>query len=283
MSERFRAFSFVDRITFTGGGRIEGQYTVPATATRFPASLMAEAVGQLAAWSAMAQLDFGFRPVAGLAAETRYRRIVAPGQSLNLEADIARCDSEAVAYSGRALIDGRVALELIDCVGPMLPMEEFDAPDAVRADFDTLRTIGATPGRFQGVPAPQIEMREHAAGERLRATLQVPPREGTPYFDDHFPRRPVFPGTLLLDALAGLAMRLAREALPGPASDALMPTQVSNVKIRSFTTPGTTLELELDLLEVSAGAARLKLGVRNEGKTIATARMDVGHLEDVQP
>jgi 3-hydroxyacyl-[acyl-carrier-protein] dehydratase len=111
----------------------------------------------------------------------------------------------------------------------------------------------------------------------------VPPREGAPYFDDHFPRRPVFPGTLLLDALAGLAMRLAREALPGPASDALMPTQVSNVKIRSFTTPGTTLELELDLLEVSAGAARLKLGVRNEGKTIATARMDVGHLEDVQP
>lgn len=282
MSERFRAFSFVDRITFTAGGRIEGQYTVPATATRFPASLMAEAVGQLAAWSAMAQLDFGFRPVAGLAAETRYRRIAGPGQSLQLEADIARCDPDAVAYSGRALIDGRVALELIDCVGPMLPMEEFDAPDAVRADFDTLRTTGAMPGRFQGVPAPQIEVREHAAGERLRAALQVP-QAGTPYFDDHFPRRPVFPGTLLLDALAGLAVGLAREALPGPVSDALLPTRVSNVKIRSFTTPGTTLELEIDLLEVSSGGARLKLGVRNEGKTIATARMDVGPLEDAQP
>jgi 3-hydroxyacyl-[acyl-carrier-protein] dehydratase len=279
MSERFRAFTFVDRITFNADGRIEGHYTVPATATRFPASLMAEAVGQLAAWSAMAQLDFAFRPVAGLAAETRYRRIAGPGQSLKLEATIARCDPEAVAYSGRALLDGRVALELIDCVGPMLPMEEFDAPDAVRADFDTLRTTGIAPGRFQGVPMPQIEVREHAAGERLRATLQVPPRNGTPYFDDHFPRRPVFPGTLLLDALAGLAVRLAREAIPGPAADALVPTEVSNVKIRSFTSPGTTLELEIDLLEASADRARLKLGARNEGKTIATARMEVGHLE----
>lgn len=278
MSERFRAFTFVDRITFSAGGRIEGHYAVPATATRFPASLMAEAVGQLAAWSAMAQLDFAFRPVAGLAAETRYRRIAGPGQSLKLEADIARCDPDAVAYSGRALLDGRVALELIDCVGPMLPMEEFDAPDAVRADFDTLRTTGATPGRFQGVPAPQIEVREHAAGERLRATLQVP-REDTPYFDDHFPRRPVFPGTLLLDALAGLAVQLAREAMPGPVANALMPTEVSNVKIRSFTTPGTTLELEIDLLEANADGARLNLGVRNEGKTVATAKMDVGHLE----
>jgi len=283
MSERFRAFSFVDRITHRAGGRIEGQYTVPVTTTRFPASLMAEAVGQLAAWSAMAQLEFAWRPVAGLAAETNYHRIVAPGQTLTLEADIARCDPEAVAYSGRALIDGRCALELVDCVGPMLPMEEFDAPEAVRADFDTLRTVGAAQGRFQSVPSPQIELQEHTAGQRLRAALQVPQRAGTPYFDDHFPRRPVFPGTLLLDALAGLAVQLTREAIPGPSADALMPTRVSNVKIRSFTAPGTTLELEIDLIELERDRARFKLGARNDGKTIASARIEIGQLESAQP
>jgi 3-hydroxymyristoyl/3-hydroxydecanoyl-(acyl carrier protein) dehydratase len=283
MSERFRAFSFVDRITQCADGRIEGQYTVPANATRFPASLMAEAVGQLAAWSAMAQLDFAFRPVAGLASETRYHRIAAPGQTLRLEANIERCDPEAVAYSGRALIDGRIALELVDCVGPMLPMGEFDDPEAVRADFDTLCTVGAAVGRFTGVPAPLVELQKHAVGQRLRATLQVPLRQGTPYFDDHFPRRPVFPGTLLLDALAGLAVQLAHEAMPGPASAALMPRVVSQVKIRSFTAPGTTLDLEIDLLEQVDDGARLKLGARNEGKTIATARIEVGRLEPAQP
>ena len=283
MSERFRAFSFVDRITQRAGGRIEGLYTVPANASRFPASLMAEAVGQLAAWSAMAQLDFTFRPVAGLASETHYHRIVTPGQTLSLEADIARCDPEAVAYSGRALIEGRLSLELVDCVGPMLPMNDFDAPEAVCADFDTLCTVGAADGRFTGVPAPTIELQEHAAGQRLRATLQVPLQQGTPYFDDHFPRRPVFPGTLLLDALAGLAVQLAREALSGPASAALIPKRVSQVKIRSFTAPGAMLELEVDLLEKEADRARLKLGARNEGRAIATARIEVGRLEPAQP
>lgn len=279
MSERFRAFSFVDRISHRAGGRIEGRYTVPATATRFPASLMAEAVGQLAAWSAMAQLDFGSRPVAGLAASTRYHRIAAPGETLLLEADIERCDAEAVAYRGRALIDGHVALELADCVGPMLPMDEFDDPAAVRADFDTLCTTGAAAGRFTGVPRPQIEVQEHAAGQRLRARLQVPDRAAAPYFDDHFPRRPVFPGTLLLDALAGLAVQVARDALPVPTTVTLLPRQVSNVKIRSFTAPGSTLELEIDLLDADGDRAALKLGARSADRTVATARVEVGRLE----
>jgi len=276
MSERFRAFSFVDRITHCAGGRIEGEYTVPARATRFPASLMAEAVGQLAAWSAMSTLDFAWRPVAGLAAETRYQRIVVPGQTLKLEADVARCDAEAVAYSGRAFLDGGCALELVDCVGPMLPMTEFDEPAAVRGDFETLRSTGAATDRFGGVPAPRIDVLDHAAGERMRATLHVPQADEVPYFADHFPRRPVFPGTLLLDALAGLAVQVAGEALPGHTPTALMPTRVGNVKIRSFTAPGTALELEIELAEREADRARLKLSARNEGKTVATARIEVG-------
>jgi len=276
MSERFRAFSFVDRIVHCEGGRIEGHYTVPPHATRFPPSLMAEAVGQLAAWSAMSTLGFAWRPVAGLAAETRYHCIAVPGQTLKLEADIARCDSEAVAYSGRAYLDGSCALELVDCVGPMLPMEEFDDPAAVHADFDTLRASGAPAGRFGGVPAPQIEVLEHSAGERLRARLRVPHTDDAPYFADHFPRRPVFPGTLLLDALAGLAVQVAGEASPKAPATPLMPRQVGNVKIRSFTAPGTMLELEVELLEREAERARLKLTARGEGRTVATARIEVG-------
>ena len=162
-------------------------------------------------------------------------------------------------------------------------MEEFDAPDAVRADYDTLRSAGAAQGRFQGVPAPQIELQEHTAGQRLRAALQVPHRAGTSYFDDHFPRRPVFPGTLLLDALAGLAVQVAREALPGPTAGALAPTRISNVKIRSFTAPGTALDLEIDLVELNRDRARLKLGARNDGKAIATARIEIGQPESAQP
>jgi 3-hydroxymyristoyl/3-hydroxydecanoyl-(acyl carrier protein) dehydratase len=274
MSERFRAFSFVDRITQASSHTIEGEYTVPA-AVRFPASLMAEAVGQLAAWAAMANCRFAVRPVAGLAGSTVFHRTVAPGQTLNLSATLERCDEEAVAYHGQALIDGHLALQLNDCVGPMLPMEDFDAPDAVRADFELLRTTGAAPGRFGGVPAPQIEMLEHAAGERLRARLAVPEREAAPYFDDHFPRRPVFPGTLLLDALSGLAVRVAREAMAASPAVELAPRRVSDVKIRAFTAPGSTLELAVERVDSNSDGVRLKVAARSEGRVSASAGIEV--------
>ncbi len=266
MSGRFRSFSFVDRITRREGGRVEGHYAVPL-GVHFPASLMAEAVGQLAAWAAMAQLDFAHRPVAGLASAVHYHGLPHPGGTLQLQADIERCDAEAVAYSGKAFVDGRLALELQDSVGPMLAMEEFDAPEAVRADFHTLIGGGVAPGRFGGVPEPELQELQLQPGERVGAVLQVPVT--APFFDDHFPRRPVFPGTLLMDALATLSLQLA------PQGSTFVTQKVSQVKIRSFTAPGTRLELEAVLQDIDAQRARIKVAARNEDKTIATARIEL--------
>ena len=273
MDGRFRAFSFVDRITrLDPGHRIEGQYTVPASASRFPPALMAEAVGQLAAWAAMSQLDFTHRPVAGLAGETRYHGAAMPGQTLQLAAIIEQCDQEAIAYGGTASIDGQRVVELVHCVGPMLPMVDFDAPVAVRADFATLLGPGAPTGRFAGVDALQLQTIEHRASERLRAELQVP--SAAPYFDDHFPRRPVFPGTLLMDSLSALALELASD-MPSRRDGRPVVTSVRDVKIRTFTAPGQRLELVADVESSSADVIRMKLAARSAGKTIASARIDV--------
>ena len=274
MSGRFHSFSFVDRITRREGGRVEGHYTVPL-GVHFPASLMAEAVGQLAAWSAMAQLDFAHRPVAGLASAVHYHQLPNPGCTLQLQADIERCDAEAVAYSGKAFIDGQLALELVDSVGPMLPMEEFDAPEAVRADFHTLLGGGAAPGRFGGVPVPELHDLQAEPGERLGATLWVPEADAAPYFADHFPRRPVFPGTLLMDALAALSVQLVQQSGPLAVAGELVTRKVTQVKIRSFTAPGARLQLEVVLQDADAQRARLKVTARSEDKTIATARIEV--------
>ncbi len=276
MSERFAAFSFVDRITRRTTHRIEGRYTVPARATGFPASLIAEAVGQLAAWSAMSSLDFGLRPVAGIAAQTRYLRLPRPGQTLMLEAEIARCDAEAVAYSGRATIDGQCALELVDCIGPMLPMQDFDSSAAVRADFDTLCGPGAAPDRFAGVPAPQVQMTGQVGALRIEASLRVPTRGEAAFFGDHFPRRPVYPGTLLIDALAGLAVKLAHAGVGALQASDWLPRVVSDVKIRAFTPPGATLALLAEVLDSDSRSSRIKLLARADGKVVASARIEVG-------
>ena len=94
---RFAAFSFVDRITSIDGlSRVEGVYTIPPGIGFFPVSLVAEAIGQLAAWVAMSHVSFNRRPVAALAGETRIHSLVQPGDTLALEVDIESCDEDAI-------------------------------------------------------------------------------------------------------------------------------------------------------------------------------------------
>jgi hypothetical protein len=87
----------------------------------------------------MAHIGFRGRPVAALANETRFRSDVRPGSTLDLAVDIESCDEHAVAYAGRASVDGKEAIELVDCLGPMLPVEEFDSPVEMAERFELIR------------------------------------------------------------------------------------------------------------------------------------------------
>jgi 3-hydroxyacyl-[acyl-carrier-protein] dehydratase len=103
----------------------------------------------------------------------------------------------------------------------------------------------------------------------------VPEAVAAPYFGDHFPRRPVFPGTLLMDALASLSLQLVQQSGPLAAAGELVTRKVTQVKIRSFTAPGARLQLEVLLQDADAQRARLKVSARSDDKTVATARVEV--------
>jgi 3-hydroxymyristoyl/3-hydroxydecanoyl-(acyl carrier protein) dehydratase len=273
MADHFAAFSFVDRITaFTPGVRARGQFAVPVALPAFSPCLVAEAVGQLAAWVAMAQVGFRGRPVAALANETRFHGDVAPGAVLGLAVEIDSCDDEVVAYAGRAMSGDALAIELLDCLGPMMPVAEFDSPEALAARFELLRGPGAPPGRFDGVPVPEIVRGAGVPGESLAAVMHVP--AVAPFFADHFPRRPVFPATLLLDAQIGLALRLAAEAPDLPAGTQPAPVRMTHVKIRSFISPGEVLALDAQCAPTGGGTGQIMLRARASDKTVSTARLE---------
>jgi 3-hydroxymyristoyl/3-hydroxydecanoyl-(acyl carrier protein) dehydratase len=272
MTDHFAAFSFVDRITaLEPGTRARGTFAIPPGIRAFPPCLMAEAVGQLAAWVAMAHIGFRGRPVAALATETRFLRAARPGQTLDLAVEIESCDDEAVAYRGWADIEGQRAIELLDCLGPMLPLAEFDDPAAMAARFALLTGGGAPPGRFHGVELPRAAREGGTPGESAQATLDVP--AAAPFFNDHFPRRPVFPATLMLDAQIDLALALAGESAQWPAGTALAPLRMTHVKVRSFTPPGTRLGLVAQLQPAANGEATCMLKAEAGGRTVATARV----------
>ncbi len=270
-SGRFAAFSFVDRITRIDGiTQVCGVYTIPAHATRFPVSLVAEAIGQLAAWVAMSTVAFSRRPVAALAGDTRIFSAPRPGDTLELQVDIESCDAEAITYRGRATVGGKLVLELLDTLGSMLDISEFDDPVALAADFAVLTRTGRAPGCFAGVPQPVLTDISHEAAHSLQAQLAVPVE--APFFADHFPRRPVFPATLMLDSQLQLAQRIASEAAGCP----VRVTRITHVKVRAFTLPGAVLVLSAELAPPGQDDPEpllVKVGAKADGRTIAGAKI----------
>lgn len=273
MSERFRAFSFVDRILSDEVGKnIVGEYEIPSGVSAFPLSLVSESIGQCAAMSAMRAVDFQFRPVAGIAGGVDFEGLVHPGATLRLEANLSKADEEAVEYDGLATVDGQPVVRLRDCLGPMVPMEDFDDPAAVKGRYETLTGPGAETGAFGGVPELNWEPGELVPGERIEGEFRIPTEAD--FFGDHFPRNPVFPGTLLMDANLRFVSALA-ETFPGEGRWEAV--GMMDVKLRAFMPPGESLNLLAETEEISGDKATVFVQSRrgkrrNSGARVVLAR-----------
>jgi 3-hydroxymyristoyl/3-hydroxydecanoyl-(acyl carrier protein) dehydratase len=267
MDAHFRAFSFVDRITAYEGSRIQGNFSMPLAPVEFPLTLVGEAVGQLAAWAAMDAVNFAQRPVAGLAGSIELFVSPPAGQVLELAAELEQVDTESVQYSGTAYLGSQLVIRLKDCVGPMVPVSDFDDPQLVRKRFELLRGAGAKAGGFQGLPPLSPELTGGLAGKNVSAVFQVP--SAAPLFADHFPRRPVFPGSLLMHLNLQLGATLAHQ-IPPPTCGQWIPGSIVDMKLRSFIAPGATLRLDAMLKQQSNDSARLALKTSIDSDIIAS-------------
>ncbi len=87
-----------------------------------------------------------------------------------------------------------------------------------------------------------------------------------PFFQGHFPGRPVMPGVLVVEAMAqagGLLTQLSKSTDDDP-EQAFYLVKVDNAKFSRMVVPGDRLELEVVL----------KRQIRNMAQYIGTARVD---------
>ena len=233
--------------------------------------MAAEAVGQLAAWAAMAAIDFSHRPLAGIAGEVELIAPLRPGQELDLTVDLESADTDSAVYSGEGRVDGAAVIRLRVCVGPMVPLDDYDDPSAVRERFRLICGQGARPGAFGGIPQLALKPKAGTATHSLHAQLAVP--ESAPFFADHFPRRALFPGTLLVHSNLQLARQLASNCREIKNGTAWNIRKVTGVKLRTFIPPGADLQLEAKVAEQSARHLVLDVKTLNGRRTVCSAQV----------
>jgi 3-hydroxyacyl-[acyl-carrier-protein] dehydratase len=95
------------------------------------------------------------------------------------------------------------------------------------------------------------------------------------FFDDHFPRHPIMPGVLIVEALAqlsGLLLEATVERNYKKKVKALL-SILEKVKFRNISKPGDTLVLNSEILSVHEDSGRVKTIAKVDEKIIAEAEM----------
>lgn len=95
-------------------------------------------------------------------------------------------------------------------------------------------------------------------GKRIKALKNVTINE--PFFEGHFPNRPVMPGVLMLEALAQASALLSFDALDAAPDDQMIYyfAGMDDVRFRRPVEPGDQLMLHAELLRMKAGIFKFK-------------------------
>ena len=70
-----------------------------------------------------------------------------------------------------------------------------------------------------------------------------------PFFQGHFPSRPIMPGVLILEAMAQVGGVLAMKSSPTTGPPAVYLTGVDNAKFRKPVVPGDQLRFEVEVVK----------------------------------
>ena len=95
------------------------------------------------------------------------------------------------------------------------------------------------------------------------------------FFDDHFPRRPVMPGVLMLEGMAqlsGLLLEAALEEKFQRIAKAIL-TVIERTKFRQLVRPGDTLVYRAEVASVNPDGGKVSARASVAGQVVVTTEM----------
>jgi 3-hydroxyacyl-[acyl-carrier-protein] dehydratase len=137
------------------------------------------------------------------------------------------------------------------------------------ADMDIYEVMKHLPQRYPLLMVDRVK--ECQPGKRVVALKNVSANE--PYFQGHFPSRPIMPGVLILEAMAQAAGLVVLSAGNTGAhhENLYYYVGIDSARFKKPVLPGDQLELEVTLARMLRGIGKFSCVARVSGETVAEA------------
>ena len=144
--------------------------------------------------------------------------------------------------------------------------------DAIKLPVDVSCILHLLPHRYPFLLVDRvIELEPH---KRIRAIKNVTFNE--PFFQGHFPGRPVMPGVLVIEAMAqagGLLTQLSAAKDAHKEGQLFYLVKVDNCRFNRMVVPGDQLDIEVKVKRLIRNMALYECVARVDGKDVASAEI----------
>jgi 3-hydroxyacyl-[acyl-carrier-protein] dehydratase len=107
-------------------------------------------------------------------------------------------------------------------------------------------------------------------GKRVVGIKNVTVNE--PFFQGHFPQKPIMPGVLLIEAMAQVGGVLVL-SIPENKGKMAYLTGIDKARFRRLVVPGDQLRIEITILQTRLGVGKVKARAEVDGKTAVEAEL----------
>ncbi len=119
---------------------------------------------------------------------------------------------------------------------------------------------------------------DYEEGKTLTAIKNVSVNE--PQFTGHFPKMPIFPGVMILEAMAQATGLLAFKTFGAPAENELYYfASIDNAKFRKPVVPGDQMVIEVEFLKERRGIAMFNGVAKVDGGVVCSAELKCARRE----
>lgn len=257
-----------------------------------PRSLTVESIAQLISWLVIFSKDFSVKPIAVMTDNIKISGDAIPGDQMFIKVAIKSIHENEALCDGTIEVDGKIITELNHGVCAFIPMKELEDVSVVK---DRAFSLAGKRSLLEFLDNSEQSLKKTEKfnndnhfklnlvdkildieiGKHIQGVKNLTMTED--FIVDHFPKRHVMPGTMIIESLIQLSEKLLIETVKAKTGRNIrvLIKESRKIKFRQYVKPGDQMLLDVNLINLQDNTAIIKGKVTVREKLVASTQMEL--------